>query len=36
MTVIKFLNMRVWCTLLVNFCFVLIYINNTICIDITP
>jgi len=36
MTVIKFLNMRVWCTLLVDFCFVLIYINNIICIDITP
>jgi len=35
MTVVKFLNMRVWCTLLVNFCFVLIYINNIICIDVT-
>ena len=35
MSVIKFLKMRVWCTLLVNFCFVLIYINNIICIDIT-
>jgi hypothetical protein len=35
MTIVKFLNMRIWCILLVNFCFVLIYINNIICIDIT-
>lgn len=35
MTIVKFLNMRIWCTLLVNFCFVLIYINNIICIDTT-
>ena len=30
MTIIKFLNMRLWCSLLLNFCFVLIYINNII------
>jgi len=35
MTIIKFLNMRAWCSVLVNFCFILIYINNIICIDIT-
>jgi len=35
MTIIKFLNMRAWCSVLVNFCFVLIYINNIICIDIS-
>ena len=34
MTIIKFLNMRIWCSLVLNFCFVLIYINNIICIDI--
>jgi len=34
MTIIKFLNMRIWCSLLLNFSFVLIYINNIICIDI--
>jgi len=34
MTIIKFLNMRAWCSVLVNFCFILIYINNIICIDV--
>ena len=34
MTVIKFLNVRLWATVLLNFCFLMVYVNNIDCIDI--
>ena len=34
MTVIKFLNVRLWTIVLLNFCFLGVYVNNIICIDI--
>jgi len=34
MTVIKFLNVRLWTTVLLNFCFLMVYVNNIISIDI--
>jgi len=34
MTVIKFLNVRLWTTVFLNFCFVMVYVNNVFSIDV--
>jgi len=34
MTIIKFLNVRLWATVMLNFCFIMVYVNNVLCIDI--
>jgi len=34
MTVIKFLNVRLWTTVFLNFCFIMVYVNNVLSIDI--
>ena len=34
MTVIKFLNVRLWTTVFLNLCFVMVYVNNVISIDV--
>jgi len=34
MTIIKFLNVRLWTTVFLNFCFVMVYVNNVLSIDI--
>jgi len=34
MTVIKFLNVRLWTIVFLNFCFLMVYVNNVLSIDI--
>ena len=34
LTIIKFLNVRLWTTILLNLCFLMIYVNNVISIDV--
>jgi hypothetical protein len=34
MTVIKFLNVRLWTVVFLNFCFLMVYVNNVLSIDI--
>ena len=34
MTVIKFLNVRLWTTVFLNFCFIMVYVNNVLSIDV--
>jgi len=34
MTVIKFLNVRLWTVVFLNFCFLVVYVNNVLSIDI--
>jgi len=34
LTIIKFLNVRLWTTIVLNLCFLMIYVNNVISIDV--
>jgi len=34
MTVIKFLNVRLWTTVFLNFCFLMVYVNIVFSVDV--
>ena len=34
LTVIKFINTRLWSIVLLNLCFIIVYVNNIISIDV--